>query len=96
MIYKQISRLSVIEKDEKESEVINDLDSVIEKINEIESEQALMVLERQILILESLDGSKIWRSDGIFDWVTMMMEIDDHETIEICGTDSAIYLEFLE
>ena len=46
MIYKQMSRLSVIEKDEKESEAINDLDSVIEKINEIENEHALVVLER--------------------------------------------------
>ena len=40
-----------------------------------------------MLILESLDGTKIWREGGIFDWIMMLTEIDDRETIEICGTD---------
>ena len=49
-----------------------------------------------MLILESLDGTKIWSNGGFFDWIIMLSEIDDRETVELCGTDSAIYLEFLE
>ena len=36
-----------------------------------------------------------WRSGGIFDWMVLLSKIDDKKMVEICGTDSTIYLDFL-
>ena len=52
-------------------------------------------------ILEALKeqntGTNIfnWRSGGIFNWIVILSKIDDQKTVDICGTDSAVYLHFL-
>lgn len=76
--------------------MISDASEVKSKILAMDDINAVLKLERQMLILESLDGTKIWSTGGIFDWIFMLWEIDDRETIEIIGTDTAMYLEFLE
>ena len=53
-------------------------------------------------ILEALKdlnkGSSIlnWRSGGLFNWIFILKKIDDQKTVDICGSDSAVYLDFLQ
>lgn len=36
-----------------------------------------------------------WRSGGIFDWLFILSKIDDEKIRKVCGTDSALYLDYL-
>lgn len=56
-------------------------------------------MERQIDILGALKGQNnelnAWTDSGLFDWIHLLKKIDDKKTVEICGSDSAVYLNFL-
>lgn len=72
-----------------------------EKIQAMDNTDALLRLERQLDIMEALQelntGTSIfnWRSGGIFDWIVILSKIDDEKIVKVCGTDTALYLDFL-
>lgn len=35
------------------------------------------------------------KNGGIFDWIFVLSKIDDEKLVKICGTDIALYLDFL-